>query len=141
MNYPVVIHKDAASDFGVTVPDLPGCFSAGRTMDEALTNAGEAIAAHVEGLLLDGEPIPEPKRIESHLSNDDYDDGIWAVVTVDFARLAGKARRINITIPERVLSRVDDYAKRTGDSRSGLIAAAALEYITRRRDERDEALT
>ena len=135
MNYPVVIHKDAASDFGVTVPDLPGCFSAGRTMEDALTNAEEAITAHVEGLLLDGESIPESRRIEFHLSNDEYAGGIWAVLTVDFARLAGKARRVNITIPERVLSRVDDYAKRTGHSRSGLIAAAALEYITRRRDK------
>ena len=70
-----------------------------------------------------------------HLENGNYEDAIWAVVTVDFARVAGRVRRINITIPERVLSRVDAYAKRTGDSRSGLIAAAALEYITRRRDE------
>ena len=135
MTYPVVIHKDSDSDFGVTVPDLPGCFSAGSTLNDALTNAGEAIATHVEGLLLDGEPIPEPRRIELHLENGNYEDAIWAVVTVDFARVAGRARRINITIPERVLSRVDAYAKRTGDSRSGLIAAAALEYITRRRDE------
>jgi predicted RNase H-like HicB family nuclease len=36
MRYPVVIHKDLDSDYGVTVPDLPGCFSAGTTLDEAL---------------------------------------------------------------------------------------------------------
>ena len=36
MRYPVVIHKDPESDYGVTVPDLPGCFSAGETLDEAL---------------------------------------------------------------------------------------------------------
>ena len=65
MNYPVVIHKDTDSDFGVTVPDLPGCFSVGRTMDDALTNAAEAIITHVEGLLLDREPVPEPTKIES----------------------------------------------------------------------------
>ena len=135
MTYPVVIHKDSDSDFGVTVPDLPGCFSAGRTLHDALTNAGEAIATHAEGLLLDGEPIPEPRRIESHLESGNYEHAIWAVVTVDFARVAGRVRRINVTIPERVLSRVDAYAKRTGDSRSGLIAVAALEYITRRNDE------
>ena len=99
MTYPVVIHKDSDSDFGVTVPDLPGCFSAGRTLNDALTNAGEAIATHVEGLLLDGEPIPEPRRIELHLENGNYEDAIWAVVTVDFAQVAGRARRINITIP------------------------------------------
>ena len=132
MNYPVVIHKDTDSDYGVTVPDLPGCFSVGRTMDDALTNAAEAIITHVEGLLLDREPVPEPTKIESHQANADYSDGIWAMVTVDLSRVSGKARRINVTIPERVLSRVDDYAKETGDSRSGLMAAAVLEYISQR---------
>ena len=55
MRYPVVVHKDPHSDYGVTVPDLPGCFSAGETLDEALQEVVEAIEAHLEGLLLDGE--------------------------------------------------------------------------------------
>lgn len=38
MRYPIIIHKDPESDFGITVPDLPGCFSAGSTMEEALQN-------------------------------------------------------------------------------------------------------
>ena len=60
MRYPVIIHKDADSDYGVTVPDLPGFFSAGQTLDEALIEAVEAIDCHIEGLLMDGEPIPLP---------------------------------------------------------------------------------
>lgn len=55
MHYPVVIHKDTESDDGVTVPDLPGCFSAGETLDEALQEVVEAIECHLEGLLADGE--------------------------------------------------------------------------------------
>ena len=43
MNYPVVIHKEKRSDYGVTVPDLPGCFSAGKTSTECLSMAQEAI--------------------------------------------------------------------------------------------------
>ena len=89
-NYPVVIHKDADSDYGVTVPDLPGCFSAGPTMDDALANAVEAIATHVEGLLLDGEAIPGPKEIETHQGNPDYSGGMWAVVAVDLSRVTFK---------------------------------------------------
>ena len=57
MQFPVVLHKDAASGYGVTVPDLPGCFSAGDTPEEAIASAHEAVACHVEGLLMDGEPI------------------------------------------------------------------------------------
>jgi predicted RNase H-like HicB family nuclease len=56
MNYPVVLHKDPQSDAGVVVPDLPGFFSAGRSVDEALAMANEAIELHLEGLIHDGKP-------------------------------------------------------------------------------------
>jgi predicted RNase H-like HicB family nuclease len=44
--YPSAIHKDHASDYGVTVPDLPGCFSAGASLDETLRMAQEAVELH-----------------------------------------------------------------------------------------------
>jgi len=133
MRYPVVIHKDKKSDYGVAVPDLPGCFSAGETMEEALTNAVEAIECHLEGLLLDGDDIPEAQPAEIHLKNRDYAGGTWALVSVDLSRLRSKTKRINITLPERVLAVVDEQARREGESRSGLLARAALEYIGRHR--------
>lgn len=64
MRFPIVIHKDACTGYGVTVPDLPGCFSAGDTLDEAIESAREAIACHIEGLLMDGEPIPARASLE-----------------------------------------------------------------------------
>jgi len=48
---------------------------------------------------------------------------------VDLTRLSGKVRRVNVTIPERVLSLIDDYASRHGETRSGLLTQAALEFI------------
>ena len=132
MRYPVVIHKDPDSDYGVTVPDLPGCFSAGETLDEALNEVVEAIETHLEGLLMDGEPIPAPKTIEYHRRNPDYEAGVWAVVAVDISKLSGKSKRVNITLPERVLTLMDKYAAEHGESRSGLITQAALEYIATR---------
>ncbi len=131
MRYPVVIHKDKSSDYGVTVPDLPGCFSAGETMEDALTNAVEAIECHLEGLLLDGDEIPQAQPVEAHVKNKDYAGGTWALVSVDLSKLASKAKRINITLPERVLTLVDDQARREGESRSGLLARAVMEYIGR----------
>src|SRR3990172_1963640 len=104
MRYPVVIHKDPESDYGVTVPDLPGCFSAGDTLDDALEEVVEAIECHLEALMLDGEPVPSPKTIEHHQSSPDYSGGVWALVTIDITKLSGKTRRVNITLPERVLN-------------------------------------
>jgi predicted RNase H-like HicB family nuclease len=129
MRYPVAIHKDPESDYGVTVPDLPGCFSAGPTIDEALVQAVEAIECHLEGLLLDGESIPPGQDIERHRHNPDYAGAIWAIVSVDLSRISGKSRRVNITIPERLLSLMDEYAAQRGETRSGLIAEATMEYI------------
>ena len=62
----MVIHKEKGSDYGVSVPDLPGRFSAGRTMQEALEAAREAVAAHIEGMLLDADRVPPPTSIDAH---------------------------------------------------------------------------
>lgn len=84
MNFLVAIHKDPDSDYGVSVPDLPGCITAGSTFFEALAMAKEAIALHLEGLLDDGQQIPElTTDIESLRKNPDYADAIWAVVDVN----------------------------------------------------------
>lgn len=82
MYYSVVLHKDPGSDYGVTVPDLPGCFTSGETVEDALVQAVEAIECYLEGLLLDSEPIPTPKDIAFHTNNPDYVDGQWKTVSV-----------------------------------------------------------
>lgn len=131
MRFAAVIHKDAGTGYGVTVPDLPGCFSAGDTLDEAIESAAEAIACHIEGLLLDGQPVPEAAPLETHQANEDYRNGLWILVTTDVSKLSSKARRVNITLPERVLAIVDEAAVREGESRSGWLARAALSYLQR----------
>jgi len=131
MRYPVLIHKEAGSDYGVTVPDLPGCFSAGESIDDALAQVVEAIECHVEGMLIDGEPIPQPTSIEAHADNPDYANGVWAVVDVDLSKLSGKSKRINITIPEGLVTNMDRYAARQGLTRSALIAEAAMSYMAK----------
>jgi len=132
MNYPIVIHKDRKSDYGVTVPDLPGCFTAGGTIDEALAMAREAIELHLEGLIEEGQPVPRPGTIERYKDDPGYGGGIWAVVAVSKANLRTKARRINITMPERVIDAVDRFARTENETRSGLLAKAAAAYIRRK---------
>ena len=132
MRYPVIIHKDRGSDYGVTVPDLPGCFSAGETLEEALGNAEEAILTHVEGLLLDDETVPSPTDVETLRRKLKQKSVVWGIVSVDLSKLSERAKRINITIPDRLLSKIDSFAERVGESRSGLLASAALEYMSAR---------
>ncbi len=129
MKYPIVMHKDSNSDYGVTFPDLPGCFSAGSTIEEAMGMAQEAAECHIEGMLVDSEPIPVATSIESHKDNSDFEGGIWALVEIDISKLSLKSKRINITMPERLLTAVDYYAKRHRETRSGLLAQAVTEYM------------
>ena len=85
--YPIVIDKDPDSDYGVTVPDLPGCFTIGDTIADVLKQAVEAIELHLEGMLLDGDPIPEPKDIAFHETDPEYAEGVWKTITIKFPEL------------------------------------------------------
>ena len=129
MKYPIVIHKDNDSGYGVTVPDVPGCFSAASTIEVAIEAAQEAIKCHLEGLLIDNEPIPLCSPIEKLQKKRVFKNGVWAVVEVDISKLSVKSKRVNITVPERLLTSMDYYAKKHGESRSGLLAQAVTEYM------------
>ncbi|HGF0864420.1 TPA: type II toxin-antitoxin system HicB family antitoxin, partial [Legionella pneumophila] len=127
MRYPVVIHKDEHSDYGVSVPDIPGCYSAGATYDEALTNVIEAIECHLEGLLMDNESIPVGSTIDHWINEEEFQGGVWAFIDIDLSQISGKSKRINITIPERVLNLIDLYSKNHAvKNRSSFLADAAL---------------
>jgi len=75
-----LIHKDAQSEFGVSFPDLPGCVTAGATLDEARDMAAEALALHLEGLTEDGEGIPEPSSLEAIMADPVNRDGVAILV-------------------------------------------------------------
>lgn len=125
MKFTVVLHTDDGQRYGVIVPDLPGCFSAGANLDDALESVLEAIDLHVETLLQDGQNLPVRQSIADHQANPDYAGGVWAVVDAPVEKYFGPAEKINITVPRVILSRIDDYAKRHGMSRSGFLVEAA----------------
>lgn len=129
MQYPIVIHKDSDSDYGVTIPDLPGCFSAGVSIEEAIGMAQEAAECHIEGLLLDSEPVPAASPIESHQKNPDYRNGFWALIKVDLGKLPHKPERVSISIPEGLLNAIDHYTQKHGETISGFLVQAVTEYM------------
>jgi predicted RNase H-like HicB family nuclease len=131
MRYPVVLHTDDGVRYGVTVPDLPGCFSSGDTFDAAIESVVEAIDLHLEGLIEDGGGVPVPRAVAEHRANPDYADGVWAVVDVDVSHFDGRAERINITVPRGILARIDAYARAHGATRSGFLVEAARAAMDR----------
>ena len=133
MRYPIAIEPGTdTTAVGVIVPDLPGCFSAGGTLEDALAGAEEAAAAWIDATLDRGRAIPQPSSLDDLRSNPDFAGWIFGVITVDPSLLDDTVERVNITLPRRILKRLDALARAAGESRSGYIAQLTLE-------DRDEA--
>jgi len=106
--------------FGVFFPDVPGCVSAGDTLLEAMENGEQALAAHIELLAEFGEDIPDAS------SEVEIDEGIEvASLFVAHIELPGKTVRLNITMDEGLVTRIDRIAK----NRSAFLAEAARERL------------
>jgi predicted RNase H-like HicB family nuclease len=130
LKYPIAIEAgDDTHSFGVVVPDLPGCFSAGDTLDEAVENSKEAISLWIETVLDDNGTVPAPGLLAVHSKNPEFSGWFWAVVEIDGALLDDHSERVNISMPRRILSRIDRYATAHGETRSGFLVNAALDRI------------
>lgn len=124
--FTAVVHKEPDRAFGVSFPDLPGCITAGDTIEEAVQQAAEAAAFHIEGLIEDGAAVPEATpadRIEP-------DPTAFGLVLVP-VRLPGKTVRANITIDEHLLAYIDSAASAEGLSRFAFLAEAARERLAK----------
>lgn len=133
MFYPIAIEAgDKSHAYGVIVPDLPGCFSAGATLDQAIANAKEAIAAHIELLVELGKDIPGVSTVETLANHPDFKGYTWALVDVDITRLMGGSEKINVTLPKSLIDRIDRCVATQPEykSRSGFLAQAALARIS-----------
>jgi predicted RNase H-like HicB family nuclease len=123
MQYIGLIHKDASSEYGVSFPDFPGCVTAGATLEEARIMAQEALSLHIDGLMEDGETLPAASSLDEILADPD-NAGSIAVLAIAPAR-SSKVVRVNITMPEDTLAKIDAFAREHGLTRSGLLTRAA----------------
>ncbi len=128
MRYPIAVEPgNDATAWGVVVPDLPGCFSAGDTLEEAMIQAEDAITGWIETALDAGQGIPAPSHIAAlRAAHPEFEGWLWARVKVNPAMLDDTLERVNISLPRRVLHRLDALAKQAGETRSGLIARMAV---------------
>lgn len=125
--YIALIHKDSDSDYGVSFPDLPGCVTAGVTLEEARALAPEALALHIAGMIEDGEALPAPSSLTEIMEDRANKDAVALLVPAP--NKSPKTVRVNITLPEDALQEIDAYAEREGFTRSGFIVRAAKKAI------------
>ncbi len=82
MLYPIYVHKEPGSAYGIIFPDFPGCFSAADRIRDIAANAQEAAEAH---FLNDADSIPRPSSPEHWTASANYENGFWMMVDIDVA--------------------------------------------------------
>jgi len=122
--YPAIVER-AAEGYSVFFPDLPGCTSAGATLQEAAINAEEALHGHVLVTAQHGEALPAPSDLDALQIDGDVDEAARILVRVE---MPGKAVRLNITLDEGLVAAID----RVAANRSGFLADAARAALAAR---------
>ena len=137
MLYPIAIETgDAQHAYGVVFPDIPSCFSAGDTLEEAISNAKEALEFYLEDLAERNQLPPQAGDLSTWQKEKDYQGWTWAVIDVDVEPYMGGAIKKNVTLPKLLLKKIDDSVK--GNSgykdRSHFLQVAALHELEGLRD-------
>ncbi len=121
MYFPAAVFIEEGKAYGVTLPDIPGCNTAGDTLEQALANVQEAVELALE----DATTKPVPAPLETHRDNPEFEGVMWVLVNVDLGFLDQRTVRVNITLPAGTLAEIDRAAKGRGLSRSSFLARAA----------------
>ena len=124
----VAIIEKAKSGFGVFFPDLPGCTSFGKTLEEASRNAFTAAQAHIALSLEHGDKLVTPRAPDEIPHDRDVNEKARLLIPVE---LGEEPVRVNISLPGAALEALDRTAKELSLSRSGAIAYLALERETK----------
>jgi predicted RNase H-like HicB family nuclease len=125
MEYIAYLHQDQKSDFGVSFPDFPGCVTAGKMLDEARRMAVEALSLHIEGMMEDGEAVPEASTLDA-LADDPAMEG--AVAFLVSVVVAEKVGRFNLTARKSQMAEIDRRAKKEGMTRSADMVTSVVGY-------------
>jgi predicted RNase H-like HicB family nuclease len=126
MLYPVYVHKEKNSAYGMTFPDFEGCFSAADTVNDISRMAQEAVELHFEG---ESIAIPPPSTPEQWQQDERFSGGFWMMVDIDLGKIKNRPVRLNISLPEYLVRQIDEFAASHHMTRSGFIAKATQEAI------------
>ena len=122
--YPAIIER-GPNGFGVFFPDLPGCVTAGATIQEAARGAEEALNGHLSVSAEHGDPIPDPSDLDAIERDPDTDEVARVLVR---GERPGRSVRVQLSIDEGLLARIDRVAK----NRSRFLADAARAALASR---------
>ena len=136
MNYAVFFLQDE-NQYDISVPDLPGCSVTSKTIDLGMEQVTSAIKSHLSILAEYGEKIPNAKSLDLYRENYKLDNphtymqAFWAIINIDITPYLGKSHKINVTLPEILITQIDNKVSKSADykTRSGFIAKACIREL------------
>ena len=123
--YIAVINKENGKQYGVIFPDFLGCVTVGKNLEEAKEMAQEALQFHIDGMLQDGEDLPKTKTLDE-IKKKYKKAEIFLVVAV---KIKTKATRINISIDEKLLRKLDKFLLNRNETRSSFFAKSIVNHV------------
>ena len=124
MRFPMIVYKSEGSGYGGLLPDFPGCYPMGETLDALMADVQGAVETWMEGE--DPAIFPVPGSLEAVQASPDAKGRTLVLVDVDTAFLESVTERVNITVPRYALANIDRLAKAQGISRSAYMVRSAL---------------
>ena len=131
MEYIAHVCKGKNAEYGVRFPDLPGCMTSGRTLEEARERAVEALMKHVAAMVERGEAVPEASTLDDLAGDEGMRCGVAVLVG---AEAPEKTVRVNITARASQIEAIDRLAKQSGMTRSAYMVRSAVRAVPERRE-------
>jgi predicted RNase H-like HicB family nuclease len=129
--YPAVFEETSDNGYSIFFPDVSGCISAGENLEEAIAMAKEALSLHLSEMINDNEDAPV---VDLKNAKEAAEGCLLMMIEPNPAIISRRTKehavRVNITIPQMLLERVDRYAKEANINRSRLIVQALEHQIS-----------
>jgi predicted RNase H-like HicB family nuclease len=125
--YPAVLERGSKATFAAWFPDFPGCVAAGKSQEEAIEKAENALAKAVDLLFEQGRSLPQPTPIERIVLPKGCNFLAYFIVGVD---PPDPSERVNVYLPKSLIGRVDRRAADLGMSRSSFFGFAVTQALS-----------
>jgi predicted RNase H-like HicB family nuclease len=131
--YLAIVHHDEGSAYGVWFPDLPGCYGAGDTEDEALACAKKSLVLYAEDVEDDGEKMPEPRSLSELRKDSDVcaslEEGNGFFVSVPLLMNSGRTKRVSLDLDVGLVEWIDELTRACNLTRKAWFEQLARDRI------------
>jgi predicted RNase H-like HicB family nuclease len=131
--YMAIVHQEGDSAYGVWFPDLPGCYGAGDTEDEALASAKKSLMLYAEDALNDGEELPAPRDVRQLRNDASVQESLGEsngfLVSVPLIINSGRTKRVSLDFDLALVESIDEVSKECKLTRKAWVEQVVRDWL------------